>query len=159
MKKVLISLIVLVLVGGVGYYSWKTYKKQKTTDQSSQNAAPKLGEKIIIPGNKIPADISKDLVSTNATVTQSYTIPYAGMNQSTVDFDTADSVKTVFDGYVKTLGKDSYRISNKKYDPSVSNIYAYYNKMPAEVNILITKNPKTSKTHVTLSYLNRSVKK
>ncbi|GAC1413569.1 MAG: hypothetical protein NVSMB66_5740 [Candidatus Doudnabacteria bacterium] len=158
MKKVLISLIVLVLVGGIGYYSWKAYKKQKTTDQNNLNSQPKLGEKIMLKDNSVPSEIPKDLVATQASVVNSYTIPYQGMNQSTVNFETNDSIKTVFDSYISTLGKDKYRIINQKYDPTISNIYAYSPKSTQDVNIVITKNPKDSKTLVILSYLNKGNK-
>lgn len=138
MKQRFLVIIALFVIASVAFYFLN--KSGGFIARNQQIVQPDK----IIPTNLIPA---KSIVQEN------YEISTDKYQQNTVNLETRDSVKTVYDYYLKTIEKD-YTVQRKSYSKDNASIYAYARNDVHELNIVIYKSSKTSKTEVVLSYVN-----
>lgn len=128
-KVAIIVFVLLLALGLLGYLNKSRLKKPHPPDKS---AAVTTNLK---PGD-IAADFNKALLPQNTKVTASSVMTEGSRETNLVTFTSPDSMKNLYDFYVKYLSVGGYLLVNKTYDPKFSSIYGARDDFDVNIGLI-----------------------
>ena len=145
--------IAVVLVIGLGAVFLLLHKNifpvRNTGSNASAIATPKA---VYAPSGKLTAFFPNYLLlGANDTIKSSYSVSFPSLTQSTVIFESSDSIDTIYNSYLAYFksAKAKYELLNQQDGKQLASLYAI--NVYGDVSVQITPSGKLSS--VTVSYL------
>lgn len=128
-KDLLLILLAVVLIVGIVFILFSKNNSKNLNTGKTPIHAPQ--------GSLVPA-FPKDLVPTQAKVTDSYYVAYSPkVTQNTTTLKTTGTITDAYNFYLSYLNKNGYLITSKSLTATQANIYGA--SAPSDVNVVMIK--------------------
>jgi|GEM_PF-5091308 len=142
---ILLAVVVLVLV-----VFWISLRNTQLTN--IQNSVH-IGQATEAPKGQLVSGFPQNLkLVSDASVTDSFAIPYQNFNQYSAVFKSSATISVVYSQYLNYLSTNGYTILNKGEDKKSAHIYG--TKTGSDVNVTISS--VNGETQINVVYLNKS---